>query len=308
MANIGLRKPIVAKYDRNTKSYSGGFQYSHAVSVNITPNYAEASLYGDDIQVEYEKTFNNATISLGTTSTPVKAAETVFGHSITEDNEVSYNATDEANYVGVGFVSPEKVDGESKYSGAVITCAKFADSAESYATKGDSLTFNTPTIEGVAIPDEDGEWKRVKVFDSANEALAYVKNILNTCDELTVSPESDNVEMFGTIVADMQTGLAVANGAITGTLKYLDSGALVDQWGAGNFMALKFTGPDESATSVKVGLSPSEGSGLVELDEDMNGAFKVTDKDNQKFVVDTTIGNKHYITYYDLSGLVLETN
>ena len=307
MAKIGLRKPIVAKYDRNTKSYSDGFQYSHAVSVNITPNYAEASLYGDDMQVEYEKTFNNAAVSLGTTSTPVKAAETVFGHTVNEDGEVLYNATDEPNYVGVGFISPEKVDGETKYSAAVITCVKFADSAENFTTKGDTLTFNTPTVEGVAIPDEDGEWKRVKIFDTASEALAYVKNFLNTCDELTVSPESGNVEMFGTLVSDMQTDIAVNNYAITGTLKYLDEGALAEHWGAGNFLALHFTGPEESASSIKVGLTPSQGSGLVEIDEDMNGAFKITDKDTQQFTVDITIGNKHYITYYDLSGLVCQT-
>ena len=55
MANVGLRKPYVAKYDRQTKRYSDGFRYSHAVSMGITPNYAEASLYGDDSQQEYEK-------------------------------------------------------------------------------------------------------------------------------------------------------------------------------------------------------------------------------------------------------------
>ena len=107
----------------------------------------------------------------------------------------------------------------------------------------------------------------------------------------------------------MQTGLAVANGAITGTLKKLTSGQIVTDWGEGYFMALKFANPDERATSVKVGLDPSVSSGLVELlgDPDMNGVFKVTDKAKQKFVVISTDADDHKTTQtFDLSGLTME--
>ena len=104
----------------------------------------------------------------------------------------------------------------------------------------------------------------------------------------------------------MQTGLTVADGKITGTLKYLSSGQLVTDWGAGNFMALKFTDIDPDATSVKVGLQPSVSSGLVEIinDPDKNGAFKVTDKDTQEFVVLSTVNGFTNKQVYDLSELV----
>lgn len=104
----------------------------------------------------------------------------------------------------------------------------------------------------------------------------------------------------------MQTGLNVANSAITGTLKYINSGTLATDWGAGNFMALKFTNIDEDATSVKVGMEPSMGSGLVEIltDPDKNGVFKVTNK-SQKFVVVSTVNGFTNKQIYDLSGLTL---
>lgn len=94
---------------------------------------------------------------------------------------------------------------------------------------------------------------------------------------------------------------------ITGTLKYLSSGQLVTDWGAGNFLALKFTDVPETATSVKVGLDPSQGSGLVELldDPDMNGVFKITNKYVQKFVVVTTDGKTTTEQRFDLSGLTI---
>ena len=111
--------------------------------------------------------------------------------------------------------------------------------------------------------------------------------------------------MFGTDVSDMQSGVSVSGRNITGTLKYLDEGALVDTWGAGNFIALKFSNFDANATSVKVGLDPSQSSGLVEIltDPDKNGAFKITNKDTQVFKVVTTIsGGATKTDTYTLSG------
>ena len=74
-------------------------------------------------------------------------------------------------------------------------------------------------------------------------------------------------------------------------------------------MVLKFTNIDSDATSVKVGMEPSMGSGLVELldDPDRNGVFKVTDKNNQVFKVVSSNGVLTHTQTYDLSGLTCET-
>lgn len=106
----------------------------------------------------------------------------------------------------------------------------------------------------------------------------------------------------------MQEDLTVGADAITGTLHYIDSGTLAHDWGAGNFMALKFTDIDPEATSIKVGMQPSESSGLVEIidDPDKNGVFKVTDKNKQKFVVQTTTGGVTTTKHYSLTDLVVE--
>ena len=108
----------------------------------------------------------------------------------------------------------------------------------------------------------------------------------------------------------MQTGVSVANGAVTGTLKYFDTpGAIVDVWGEGHFLAFKVSGIDANATSVKVGLTPSEGSGLVEIktDPDKNGIAKIANKDVQKFtIVSTDAAGHKNVQYFDLSGLTLQ--
>ena len=123
--------------------------------------------------------------------------------------------------------------------------------------------------------------------------------------------------MYGVLTSDLQTGVTVGTDDITGTIKYLSgSNAITDVWGAGNFMALKFSDMPVGATSVKVGLRPTYGgpggttpidddSGLVDIidDPDKNGIFMINDKDTQIFKVVVTDGLNTVTKEYDLSGL-----
>lgn len=125
---------------------------------------------------------------------------------------------------------------------------------------------------------------------------------------MTVTAESASTLIYETPVSDIQSDVVVSGKKITGTLKYLEDGPIAGYWGAGNFLAVKFADLDPNATSIKVGMNPSQGSGLVELlgDPDMNGVFKITDKTTQKFRVVITDGHVTKTTDYDLSGLTLE--
>lgn len=125
---------------------------------------------------------------------------------------------------------------------------------------------------------------------------------------LTVEAEDGETSLFGRKVKTMQTGITINDNAITGTLKYISSGAIAQDWGPGNFLCLKVPDADITNMTVKVGLNPSAGSGLVALDADKNGVFKVTDKDTQKFVILQQDGAKTKLQEFDLSGLTIETS
>lgn len=163
---------------------------------------------------------------------------------------------------------------------------------------------------GEATPSEPYPCEWVKEhWDDESKQKPYPCEALEQYFEtqkliVTVSPATGTY--WGTPTTDMQSDIEVVDDKFTGTLKYLDSGELVTTWGAGNFIALKFEVPDV-ATSCKVGLEPSRGSGLVELDEDKDGVFKVSDKDGQKFVVVTTDGEYTLTQKFDMSELVCET-
>mgnify|MGYP000026109972 CR=1 FL=1 len=173
MAYIGLRKPIVGKR-KEYGSYEAPFAFGKAIGINVTPNYAEGSLYADDVQSEYDKEFTFAEVTMNTDTIPVVAYEHVFGHKI-EEEEIAFGADDENDYVGMGWISVEKINGKRKFTGNFLSKVKFSEPNEEYTTKGENIEYKTPSITGRALAEEeDMRWKYVKPFDTAEEALAYV--------------------------------------------------------------------------------------------------------------------------------------
>lgn len=77
--------------------------------------------------------------------------------------------------------------------------------------------------------------------------------------------------------------------------------------GDGYFIALKWSAPAQGATSLLVGLQPSEGTGLVEAidDPDRNIVAKIASKD-QKFIVWQSNDTKSTKQVFDLTGLTFE--
>lgn len=103
----------------------------------------------------------------------------------------------------------------------------------------------------------------------------------------------------------MQTSISVSSDKkITGTLHKQTTGQIVTDWGAGWFIGLKFT-PDSDATTTKVGLAPSAGSGMVALDPDNLAMFKLTDISSQRLKVVSTRTGEEKTWFFDLSGLTL---
>lgn len=188
MAYIGLAKPIVAKLASQststgvtTPTYSDGFVCGKAISLNVTPNYNEVKLFADNILDEYVKEFKDGTISLGTDRLPIDAQTVMFGHTVTgstSTEEVTYKTGDSANYVGVGFYIDEMLDGAKSYTGTVIYRCKFTEAADDFTTKGDSIEFKTPTLEGAISALDDGKWKITKKFATEAAAEAWIKSTL----------------------------------------------------------------------------------------------------------------------------------
>lgn len=187
MAYIGLAYPIIAPLVSQatsegvtTPTYGTGFKCGKATSVNITPNYSEASLHADNILDEYVKDFRDGDISLGVDRIPAEHSNTLFGHTYSSsDKETTYSASDAAGYVGVGFYVTKIEDGKRSYEASILFKCAFAEAANSFTTKGDSIEFDTPTLEGKVASLDDGVWKKTRVFDTEAAAQGWLQTTLN---------------------------------------------------------------------------------------------------------------------------------
>lgn len=180
MAYVGLRKLIIGKM-KSEGTYETPIQLGKAIGVNVNPNYAEGSLYADDEQAEYDKEFTYADVTLNTSTIPIEASEAMFGHMANEkDTGLTFNKDDQAEYVGVGWISQEKVDGKRKFIGNFLVKAKFTEPSEEYATKGENIEYKTPSISGRATTDENGDWKKIEKCDTAEKALEFVYKCFGT--------------------------------------------------------------------------------------------------------------------------------
>lgn len=182
MAYIGLAYPTIAKLNPETNTYSNGFRMGKAVSVNITTNYNEANLTGDNVIAETVKEFRNGTIDLGITTIPIEAYSTVFGHTVTtgEDGTLIIDKTDDVpNYVGVGLLKEELVDGKKSYIAMWIYKVLFTESGESATTKGETISFQTPTITGTIMALDNKQWRERKIFEEEADAIAYLNEKAN---------------------------------------------------------------------------------------------------------------------------------
>ena len=177
MAYIGLRKPIVAPATVNAETgaitYGTKQAFGKAVSFNDSPNIAEASLYGDDVLAESEKAVTSSALSLGTTDVPDNCKTVMFGHTKTE-NEFAYNVDDESAYVGFAVIGVKKVDGVRSFEASFYPKTQWQEPTVDKSTRGENTEFTTPSTNGTALPDKDGNYKFEESFETEAAALAYI--------------------------------------------------------------------------------------------------------------------------------------
>ena len=165
MATIGLDRLYYAKITENEngeETYATPVPLAKAITAELSVELAEATLYADDGAAEVVKEFQSGTLTLGVADIGVAAEEVLTGATL-DDNNVLISASEDGGApVAIGFRA-KKANGKYRYFW--LYRVKFGIPATNLQTKGDSITFSTPTIEGTVMrrnkPDGQGKhpWK-----------------------------------------------------------------------------------------------------------------------------------------------------
>ena len=179
MATIGLDKLYYAKI---TESASGDETYStpkvlaKAIQADLSIDLNEATLFADDSASEVVKEFKSGKLTLGIDNISPEVAEDLTGASIDDNGVLVSTGEDTAMPVAVGFRA-RKSNGKYRYFW--LYRVKFGAPATNLQTKGDSINFQTPSIEGTIqrrnkVDKKDNHPWRVEVNEDDTNVAATV--------------------------------------------------------------------------------------------------------------------------------------
>lgn len=186
MPTFDLRGIKIGKYinTEGTITYETPISMGDAMSVELNLTAAEGRLYAESRLAEYKKLITGGTASVGVKYITDAAQKLLFGMSEntrnvgtnTSQKSLKATAKDIAKYVGMGFYAPDAIDGTDKYTAVFVYKVLFGAPGYVYATKGDSITFRTPTTTGEFLADdsEDKNIMEIAILASESDAVAWI--------------------------------------------------------------------------------------------------------------------------------------
>lgn len=191
MAVISALYPLIAKRaekDGNI-TYSEAMFLGKLIQTTINPTISKVELYGDGTVAEADNTVSSAAVGLNTSTVPLASMPIIYGCTVTDNedgtSDVSFKTEDNGQYVGYGFIHQEQVDGVRTYNVTWLPKVQFSLPNETYNTKGQTITFNTPSLSATAYQQsvDNTEWKHeVRGFKTLTEALKKLKALGGTAE------------------------------------------------------------------------------------------------------------------------------
>lgn len=195
MAKIGLSKPYFAKYGMSGSSvvYSDGALLGKAITWDLSLDSASDNvLYADNAPAETENTFAGGSLTVGTDELMPDVAAAIFG-VVAQTLTISGMATTGASYVvydddqstpdlGIGAIAKIQKNGAIKYQAIMLCKVKFNNANDSLETQGETITWQTPELEGKVMRDDSAKhaWKKMSSFlDSEADAELVLQEWLN---------------------------------------------------------------------------------------------------------------------------------
>lgn len=200
MAGIGFSKPKAAIYSAGTSgtpTYSNGKVLGKGVELSLSLDGGgnDNILYADNAPAESDKaTFAGGTVSLTTDNLDPEIVDYLLGITASEVTVTGVTGVkisddkieSDAPYVGLGAIRKLQINNQIKYQAVVFCKVQFAAGGEDWTTQGETIEWQTPTIEATLMRDDATEpkWRRRSNY-LATEAEA--EKVLNHMLNITAS-------------------------------------------------------------------------------------------------------------------------
>lgn len=143
--------------EKGNLAYGAPFKIAPAVSASISPSTSDDAFYADDIALISNQTISSIAVELETADIKDEIVAKLMGLQIDEKGVVHDNVNKVAPKVALAFRS---LKSNNKYKYVVLYKGSFGAGEDEYATKEDSISFQTTTITGTFLPTVfNGDWR-----------------------------------------------------------------------------------------------------------------------------------------------------
>lgn len=144
--------------DGDTETWGLPVALKGVISVNVNPNASQETLFADDGPYETAVTTGNIEVEINKAQLSISERAALLGHEYDSNTGIlKSKSTDTPPYVAIGFRTL-KSNGTYRY--VWLYKGKFTDPEDQNETKGDSINFQTDTINGQFLQtNKDGVWK-----------------------------------------------------------------------------------------------------------------------------------------------------
>lgn len=176
MAQFGACHPVF-KPDGKTK----GFVLGKLVSANLTVQLASGEISADDSLAEQLSEFVSGTIAEATDDLEDAVISELYGCQIV-DGTVVYNIGDTAPRGMHGYYKTLMRNGKKFYKTYIYPQVRAALGNDNAQTKGTNITFAPTDTTFTVFADDEGAWRKTKVFTTAAAATAYLDKELGVAE------------------------------------------------------------------------------------------------------------------------------
>jgi len=159
--NIGLKEVYYATLIADVASgasWNAPVALIGAITANINPNAAAATLFADDGPMFTASTLGNIELELNLAYLSLAIQAALLGHDAPSAGILTRKADSTPPWLAIGF---KTIKSNGKYRFVWMLKGKFMEPAQNAQTKTDAINWQTPTITCRFVKlDHDGAWQR----------------------------------------------------------------------------------------------------------------------------------------------------
>lgn len=183
MANIGLSQPYYAMYanTNGTTAYTGLTKLGKAVNVDVTTEGKDPQiLYADNGPAEALPIFGGGNVTIEIDELSLAVAKDILGLTAKGETGVIFPVDNPSPYVGLGFIVKKVHGNVIKWRVVTLYKCQFKVPDYSIATQGETVEFQTPSLEATILRDDcvPSKWQDWDDYETEAAALTALRTAL----------------------------------------------------------------------------------------------------------------------------------